>query len=137
MKRFLLLAASVSAILLSVSAFATEGTEYDVKGSAADAKVGERSTVHLEIIAKNGAHISDEAPLKIALSAKGAKLEKDKLVRADGGADKEKAQFNVGFVAAAPGTTTIDADMVFFVCTDKLCERQTKKLSIPVNVTAK
>lgn len=116
---------------------------YDVstQGTSTEVKAGEKGTVVIAFTTKEGAHVSDEAPLKIELSAKGAKLDKQKLTLADSVADKADAgksppdpRFEVAFTPAAPGQATVDAKLTFFICTDKICARQTKSLSLPVAV---
>ena len=91
-------------------------------------------------VSKSGAHISDEAPLKIELKATGAKVEKDKLAYKDSMAKKSDAQpypnprFEVPFTASTAGKASIEAKMKFFVCTDKLCTPQQKTITLPVDV---
>ncbi|MBK9177924.1 MAG: hypothetical protein IPM46_16670, partial [Flavobacteriales bacterium] len=84
---------------------------------------------------------SDEAPLKIELSSKESQLAKEKLTLADslnkkkdGEKDYPDPRFEVGFTPHTQGPTTVEAKMTFFICTEKLCSRQTKNLSLPVEV---
>jgi hypothetical protein len=118
---------------------------YEVKteGSSAEVKAGEKGRVVISIAAKNGAHVSDEAPLRIELSSKDAKLEKERLTLADsvvkkapGSAEYPDPRFEVGFTAPAAGAkaTSVEAKLTFFICTDKVCARQTRALSFPVVV---
>ena len=116
---------------------------YEVKtdGSSTEVKGGEKGKVVISITARNGAHVSDEAPLRIELSSKEAKLEKDKLTLADslvkkaaGSTEYPDPRFEVAFTAPASGKATVDAKMTFFICTEKVCARQTKTLSFPVAV---
>ncbi len=100
-----------------------------------------QGTVKIAITTKEGAHVSDEAPLKIELSSKEAKLDKQKLAYTDslakkgeGGKAHPDPRFEVGFTAAAKGKATVEAKLTFFICTDKICARQTKALSLPVEV---
>lgn len=130
-------------LTLAVLAQAPDVTQmYDLTtdGSSAKVKVGEKGKVVLEIKAKSGAHISDEAPLRIELKATGAKVEKDKLVYKDSvgakktGQDYADPRFEVPFSADTAGKASIEAKMKFFVCTDKVCAPQTKTVTIPVDV---
>jgi len=57
--------------------------EVSTEGTTAKLKAGETGKVIIGIKAKNGAHVSDEAPLKIELSSKQSKLSKEKLTLAD------------------------------------------------------
>jgi hypothetical protein len=116
---------------------------YEVKtdGSSTEVKGGEKGKVVISIIAKNGAHVSDEAPLRIELSSKDATLEKEKLTLADslvkkapGSSEYPDPRFEVAFTAPASGKATVDAKMTFFICTEKVCARQTKTLSFPVAI---
>ena len=116
---------------------------YDVKtdGSSVALKAGEKGKVIIAIKTKNGAHVSDEAPLRIELSSKDAKLDKEKVTLADslvkkaeGSAEFPDPRFEVGFTPSGPAKATVDAKMTFFICTEKVCARQTKTLSFPVTV---
>ncbi|MFT3707776.1 MAG: hypothetical protein QM817_08925 [Archangium sp.] len=132
--------------LSSLCAFAADtdtANFYDVttEGTTAKLKAGETGKVVISITAKNGAHVSDEAPLKIELSSKQSKLGKDKLTLADSITKKKDGEtsypnprFEVPFTPTAQGPASVDLKMTFFICTEKLCSRQTKNLSLPVEV---
>jgi len=109
---------------------------YDVttEGTTTKLKAGETGKVIIDIKVKNGAHVSDEAPLKIELSSKQSTLSKDKLTLADAVKDSPTPRFEVPFTPTAHGNTTVEAKMTFFICTEKQCARQTKQLSLPVEV---
>lgn len=133
----------LASVLLSAVALADPDVTslYDVKtdGSSTTLKSGEKGKVVISIKAKNGAHVSDEAPLRIELSSKDAKLDKEKLTLADSLEKKSDTvqypdpRFEVGF-APAGGKASVEAKMTFFICTEKVCARQTKTLSFPVTV---
>ena len=110
-------------------------TLYDVttEGTSTALKAGEKGKVVIAINAKAGSHVSDEAPLRIELSSKEAKLDKAKLTLADS-VTKPNPRFEVGFTPSAHGKTTVEAKMTFFICTEKLCSRQTRNLALPVEV---
>jgi hypothetical protein len=115
--------------------------EVTTEGSSTAVKAGERGTVVIAFKTKGAAHVSDEAPLKIELSGRDVKLDKAKLTLADSTAKKEEGgksppdpRFEVGFTSAAKGRATVEAKLTFFICTDTICARQTKSLSIPVDV---
>lgn len=123
-------------LLFSLSAAAqpvdvTALYEVSTEGTTTKVKAGEAGKVVVAIKLKGGAHVSDEAPLKLELSSQQAKLSKDKLTLADS-IGKPEPRFEVPFTAQ--GATTIDAKMTFFICTEKLCSRQTKQLSLNVEV---
>jgi len=116
---------------------------YDVStdGSSTTLKAGEKGKLVIAITTKAGAHVSDEAPLKIEVSSKQGTVDKQKLTMADtlnkkkeGGPEFPDPRFEVGFTPSAKGKASVDAKMTFFVCTDKICARQTKQLSVPVDV---
>ncbi len=137
MKRSLRAAAFAAPLLAAACALAGQSDSlYQVESKAAPAELqaGAKGQLEIKIRTKKGAHISDEAPLKISLAGKNVKVEKEQLTKADGAKQEDGPKFEVPFVAEQQGQGSIEADMVFFVCTDKLCERQTKKLSVPVSV---
>jgi hypothetical protein len=115
---------------------------YEIRtdGSSQKVKVGEKGMLVLSIKTKSGAHISDEAPLKVELTGNKLKPEKAKLTRADSVGKREAGQvfadprFEVPFVGEAGGKGSVDATLTFFVCTDKICSRQHKTVSVPVEV---
>jgi hypothetical protein len=121
---------------------ADPATLYELKtdGSSTKVKAGEKGKVVIEIRAKAGAHVSDQAPLKIELSGKDVAPEKQKLTLADSVAKKEAGQeyanprFEVPFATTAAAKGSVDAKVTFFICTDKICSRQQKQLTVPVEV---
>ena len=130
---------SVLMLLAAVPAWAETDVasfyEVTTDGTSTKLKAGETGKVMIAIKAKNGAHVSDEAPLKIELSSAQAKLSKDKLTLADSVAGKkEDPRFEVPFTPTAHGNGTVEAKMTFFICTEKQCARQVKTLSFPVEV---
>ena len=114
--------------------------EVSTEGTSAKVKAGEKGVFVLSIKSKAGAHVSDEAPLK--LQVKGTQLApaKEQLTREDSVAKKAEGQafadprFEVPFTAAAAGKGTVDAKLTFFICTEKICARQQKTFSVPVEV---
>lgn len=138
---------AVTALLVSAcsAAFAEDvdvASLYEVttKGTSEKVKLGEKGKVVIEITTKPGAYISEEAPLKIELSSTNVKPEKDKLGLKDSigkkaeGAKHATPRFEVPISAQTAGKTTVDAKMSFFVCTEKICSRQKKNLSLPIEV---
>ena len=137
--------ASIGFALVASACFA-QGPDvaglYDVtsEGSTQKVKAGEKGKLVIAFKTKPGSHISAEAPLKIELAAKDAKLEKEKLTLADSVSKKEAGKeyvdpkFEVPFVVATAGKASLEAKMTFFICTDTLCSRQVKNLSLPVEV---
>src|SRR3954451_21247984 len=119
-------------MLLAVLSQSPDPVLYDLStdGTTVKVKVGEKGKLVLDLKAKPGAHISDEAPLKIELKANGATVEKDKLNYKDStttkrnGAEYPDPHFEVPFTAPTAGKASIEAKMKFFVCTEKQCTPQ-------------
>ena len=107
---------------------------YDMStdGSTASVKAGEKGKLVLEIRTKDGSHVSEEAPMKIELSGKGVALEKQQLTLSD--AVTKTPRFEVPFSTKEKGKSQVDAKLTFFICTEKVCARQQKTLTVAVDV---
>jgi len=123
-------------------------------GSTTKLAAGEKGKLVLSIKLDKSAHLSEEAPLKIALTGtNGAVPEKAALKYADQVSKKPEGEqyvnpvvFEVPFTVALPEgekpsrpgekappiSATVDAKMTFFVCIAELCSRQQKQVSLPV-----
>jgi len=110
------------------------------EGSSTVLKVGQPGTFVLSIRTAKGAHISEDAPLKLTLSGSGGvepgkstlgRSDAKSLSKAEGPADP---RFEVPFTASSKGKATVEAKLTFFVCTETLCSRQQKTLTLPVTV---
>jgi hypothetical protein len=129
-------------MLLAVLSQSGDPVLYDLSTDGTTLKVnaGEKGKIVLDLKAKAGAHISDEAPLKIELKGTGATVEKEKLGYKDStttkknGAEYPDPHFEVPFTAATAGKASIEAKMKFFVCTEKQCTPQSKTVTLPVDV---
>ena len=109
-------------------------------GSSAALKAGQPGTFVLFIKTVPGAHISPDAPLKLTLTGSGG-VEPGKAVlgradaqsvrKPDGAADP---RFEVPLTASVKGRGAVEAKLTFFVCTETLCARQQKTLSVPLTV---
>ena len=136
----------MSSLLVASLALAAEvdpTTLYKITTDGTTAKVapGKKGTLVLEIQSLKGAHVSDEAPLRIQLSGTGAvSPEKAQLVYGDSVRKPSASvkypdpRFEVPLAPQGKGPGTVEAKMTFFVCTDQLCLRQQKTLSVPVTV---
>ena len=95
-------------------------------------KKGAQAKAHVEIVPRKDAHVSPDAPLSVALSSgAGLKLEKAKLLRADTRETKARGvEFDVPFTAT--GSDELKASVSFFICTEKLCERQKRDVILAV-----
>ena len=82
------------------------------------------------------AHVSPDAPLSMTVSAGPAlDLPKPKLGRTDAKPTEAKGvEFEVPFVGKQPGKDELKAQMTFFICTEKICSRQQREVSVPVDV---
>jgi len=135
----------VSLLLLASAARAADpdpGSLYVVstEGSTTSLRPGQPGTFVLSIRTVPGAHVSDEAPLKLLLAGSGGvQPAKATLGRADAkavqkGSGPADPRFEVSFAMAGKGPGALEAKLTFFVCTDTLCSRQQKTLSVPVTV---
>lgn len=115
--------------------------EVTTQGTSTQVKAGEQGVFVLSIKTKKGSHVSDEAPLKLEVKG-GAQLApaQEKLAMKDSVAKKAAGQefadprFEVPFKGTAAGKGTLEAKLVFFICSEQLCSRQQKTFSLPVEV---
>jgi len=107
--------------------------ELSAAGTPARLKAGKAGTLVLEIKPRGEAHVSEESPLAVELSGKNVKLGKEKLSRSDATAPRSP-RFEVPMTAEQPGQGGVEVRATFFICTENLCPRQKKQLSIPVTV---
>lgn len=114
--------------------------EVSTEGSSRQVRSGEAGKLVIAIQTRPGAHISEEAPLKIELSCSNVTPAKSTLARTDSVAVKQAGQefvdprFEVPFTPGEAGKGQLDARMTFFVCTEKICARQQRKVSVPVEI---
>jgi|GEM_PF-291611 len=113
--------------------------ELSTEGSSQKVKSGDKGTFVVAIKTKKGSHVSDEAPLKFELTGKNVKPQKEKVTIADAVGKKVSGgftdpRFEVPFVAETAGRGAVDAKLTFFICTEKICARQQKTVSVPVQV---
>jgi hypothetical protein len=141
--------AAAAALFAAVSALAQEApdpaTLYELSASMAASKVvaGVPATLVISVKAKPGNHISEEAPLRIDLSGVNAAPAKatlrlaDSVVKQDAGTEIAEVRFEVPYATVQAGPAQAGAKAVIFVCTESLCLRDTKDLSVPFEVTPK
>ncbi len=110
------------------------------EGSTTSLKAGQPGVFILSIRTLAGAHISEDAPLKLVLSGSGS-VEPGKLSLGRGdakpvskGEGPADPRFEVPLTASSKGQGTVEAKLTFFVCTETLCSRQQRTLSVPVKV---
>ena len=99
-------------------------------------KKGETATAKVEVVPRSDAHVSPDAPISLALTTgPGLKLAKDKLGRPEAKETQAKGVvFDVPFSAAAAGKDELKGTLTFFICTEKLCERQKREIAMAVEV---
>ncbi len=97
-------------------------------------KKGEPGKARVEVVPRSDAHVDPAAPVSLTVSAgPNVKLEKEKLGRADAKETKAKGvEFDVPFTATA--SDQVKGKLSFFICTEKLCEKQVKDLALAVEV---
>lgn len=97
-------------------------------------KTGAKASARVSVVPRADSHVSPDAPVSVAVSATPSiDVPQAKLGRADA---KETAQkgvaFDIPFVAKAVGPGTVDANLVFFICTETLCERHKEHVQLAV-----
>jgi len=123
-------------LLISANADGT-ANEQDYKivteGTSTKLKSGAQVTLTVKIVALNGFHVSDEAPMSATLTpSAGLAFPATKITRDK--AQKEPT-LTTTFSAKEKGAQTVKGDLTFFLCTEKLCQRMTasRELAVTVN----
>ncbi len=99
-------------------------------------KKGETGHAKVEVVPRSDAHVSPDAPISLAVTAgPSLKLAKEKLGRPDAKETQAKGvAFDIPVTATASGKDEVKGDLVFFICTEKLCERQKREIAMAVEV---
>jgi len=100
-------------------------------------KPGETAHAKVEVVPRADAHVSPDAPISLSLtSGPTLKLAKEKLGRTDAKETEAKGvAFDVPFTAAAAaGKDELKGTLSFFICTEKLCEKQKQEIAMAVEV---
>jgi hypothetical protein len=109
---------------------------YDLKLEATP-KVdkGGKGAVRARIFPRAGAHLSDEAPVTLTLSAPPSLgLAKKTATKADVSYAGGGGSLELPFEALESGKAVIEAKLKFYICTDKTCAQQERTASLPVTV---
>jgi hypothetical protein len=134
----LLLAVSLSPLARADDAAAEAARSYriETEGTTRSVKAGAPGVLVLAIVPLNGTHVHPQAPLKIALQATpGLSLSKAQLGHKDAAArGAEGPRFEVPFTAVKAGKEEVRAKADFFICSDRWCVKQTRDVSLPVEV---
>ena len=124
-------------LMATMPAFASEEAtaayKLDVTKSV-KVKKGAAGKAHVEVVPREDAHVDPNAPLSLTVSAPaGVKVAKEKFARTDGKETAKKGvEFDVPFTATASGE--LKGKLNFYICTAKLCERQSRELATAVEV---
>ena len=129
------------ALTLALSAtadgLATEA-DYDLvtTGTTSQVKTGREGTFAVSIVPKNGFKVSEDTPLSIALmSDDGLQISQPKIGRKELVDPKAKSPaWKIAFTGAKPGAHDIKADLLFFLCSDKICQRMTASKAVSITV---
>ena len=99
-------------------------------------KKGETGHAKVEVVPRSDAHVSPDAPISLAVtSGPSVKLSKEKLGRPDAKETQAKGvEFDIPVTATASGRDEVKGSLVFFICTEKLCERQKREIAMAVEV---
>lgn len=97
---------------------------------------GQKMSAHVEVVPLRGAHVSPDAPISLTVASGGAvQLAQQKFARADAHETQAKGvEFALPLTGEARGKDEVKGTLSFFICTEKLCERQKKEIAIPVEV---
>ncbi|MCA1826146.1 MAG: hypothetical protein LC689_04295 [Myxococcales bacterium] len=97
-------------------------------------KKGETASAKVEVVPRSDAHVSPDAPISLTVSAGPAvSLAKTKLGRAEARETKAHGvEFDVPFTASA--RDEVKGTLSFFICTEKLCEKQKREIALAVEV---
>jgi len=119
-----------------VHADAAKAYRIETSQSPLKVKRGDKGQAKVTVVPRSDAHVSPDAPVSVTVSAGPAlELPKQKLGRPDAKATEAKGvEFEVPFVGKQTGKDELHAQVVFFICTEKLCERQKRDVSLAVVV---
>ncbi len=110
--------------LASVAAWAVPG----------EVAPGEGARIVLEIRFASGAHLSEDAPLSVEIEARNLAVARRVLTRADASVADGTTRLEVPARALASGNALAEARLVYYVCTDEQCTRQTSTARVPLVV---
>ena len=130
-----MLATGFLALLAALDA----SSAYKIEALPSKVKSGAVAKARLEVVPVQGAHVSPDAPISLTVqSGAFSKVEKEKFGRADARpTDKQGVAFEVPFTAAKAGPGQKDelhARLNFFICTETLCEKQSRDVTLALEV---
>ena len=112
------------------------GTYRIETSKALKVKKGETGHAKVEVVPGSDAHVSPDAPISLTVSSGPAvKIAKAKLGRPEAKETKARGvEFEVPFTAQNAGKDEIKGTLSFFICTEKLCEKQKREIAMAVEV---
>ena len=120
------------ALLLAAAPVDVSNTYRIETSQVVKVKKGAQGLARIEVVPRADAHVSPDAPISLAVKGGPAvRLVKETLGRAEAQETKGKGvAFDVAFTAA--GKDELKGQLVFFICTDALCERQKREVTVRV-----
>ncbi|GAC1346762.1 MAG: hypothetical protein NVS2B9_19150 [Myxococcales bacterium] len=114
---------------------ATAAATYKVEAPRSlEVRTGEKASVRIAVVPRADSHVSPEAPVSVAISGTPSiEVPQPKLGRPEARETPQKGvAFDIPFIARAAGPGTVDANLIFFICTEKLCERHKEHVQLAV-----
>jgi len=110
--------------------------DYKIVTTPSKLKAGAEGSLTISVIPGTGFHLSDETPFTVKLAApEGVTLGTTQFARKDVVDPKAKdPQVQTTISAKTKGEKTLKSDLVFFLCTDKLCQRMSVKHEFTIAV---
>ena len=123
-------------LLLATPVFA--GELHDVTPAPGKTKAGTPGKASVTLTTKNGWKLNAEAPMSLKLApAPGVTVDKAKFTRKDLAlSTTDKARFDIGFQADAPGTKSIEAEANFVICQESACKPVKETVTVQLDVEA-
>lgn len=104
------------------------------EGTTTTLQAGESGRLVLRLDPAPGAHVNRDAPVKVELSSRQASFERPRLGLADARLEDGGARFEARFTPSAQGPISLQAAVSFYACTATTCARQSRTVSVPVEV---
>jgi hypothetical protein len=131
-----------SSLLLACTALAEDkpaAKDYEItsKVDPGSLATGAGGKLSFTITPKGSYHMKNDTPFKATLTATGdLKLAKAEFTAKDFDDPKAPAKsISTAVTAGAAGDRQVSADLMFFMCTEEICQRFTEKVALTVKVT--
>jgi len=86
--------------------------------------IGKKAVITIEIKLKPGGKFSDGSPIRATLNATNISVKKYTLSRDDAVVGADTARFEIPVIPINKGTSSLDAELSFYVCTDRSCDKE-------------